>query len=82
MMNLDSVTKIPQILEGLKTYLETDIKVQDAVALANLFKGVSQDKFIIETVQGNPVYINGISYLEPDTIEVQKKLKLLFIQKK
>jgi LCP family protein required for cell wall assembly len=77
MMNLDSVTKIPQILEGLKTYLETDIKLQDAVALANLFKGVSQDKFIIETVQGNPVYINGISYLEPDTIEVQKKVKSL-----
>lgn len=77
MMNLDSVTKIPQILEGLKTYLETDIKLQDAVALANLFKGVSQDKFIIETVQGNPVYINGISYLEPDTIGVQKKVKSL-----
>jgi LCP family protein required for cell wall assembly len=77
MMNLDSVKKIPQILEGLKTYLETDIKLQDAVALANLFKGVSQDKFIIETVQGNPVYINGISYLEPDTIEVQKKVKSL-----
>lgn len=77
MMNLDSVTKIPQILEGLKTYLETDIKLQDAVALANLFKRVSQDKFIIETVQGNPVYINGISYLEPDTIEVQKKVKSL-----
>jgi LCP family protein required for cell wall assembly len=77
MMNLDSVKKIPQILEGLKTYLETDIKLQDAVALANLFKRVSQDKFIIETVQGNPVYINGISYLEPDTIEVQKKVKSL-----
>jgi len=77
MMNLGSVTKITQILEGLKTYLETDLKLQDAVALANLFKGVSQDKFIIETVQGNPVYINGISYLEPDTIEVQKKVKSL-----
>lgn len=77
MMNLDSVKKIPLILEGLKTYLETDIKLQDAVALANLFKRVSQDKFIIETVQGNPVYINGISYLEPDTIEVQKKVKSL-----
>lgn len=77
MMNLDSVKKIPQILEGSKTYLETDIKLQDVVALANLFKRVSQDKFIIETVQGNPVYINGISYLEPDTIEVQKKVKSL-----
>lgn len=77
MMNLDSVKKIPLILEGLKTYLETDIKLQDAVALANLFKRVSQDKFIIETVQGNPVYLNGISYLEPDTIEVQKKVKSL-----
>lgn len=77
MMNLDSVKKIPLILEGLKTYLETDIKLQDAVALANLFKRVSQDKFIIETVQGNPVFINGISYLEPDTIEVQKKVKSL-----
>jgi len=77
MMNLGSVTKITQILEGLKTYLETDLKLQDAVALANLFKGVSQNKFIIETVQGNPVYINGISYLEPDTIEVQKKVKSL-----
>ncbi|MHC2994243.1 MAG: LCP family protein [Candidatus Atribacteria bacterium] len=77
MMKFDSVTKIPQLLEGIKEYIETNIKVQDIIAIANLFRGVNQEKFKLETVHGNPVYIEGISYLEPDIEEVQKRVKSL-----
>jgi len=81
MMNFDSITKIPQISEEMKGYIETDIKVQDAVALANLFKGINQEQFKIETIQAKPVYIEGVSYLEPDVEEVRQRVKSLIYSK-
>jgi len=80
-MNFDSITKIPQISEEMEKYIETNIKVQDAIALANLFKGINQEKFKVETVQGKPVYIEGISYLEPDVEEVRQRVKSLIYSK-
>ena len=77
MMNFDSIAKIPQISEGMNEYIETDINVQDAIALANLFKGTNQEKFNVETVQGEPVYIKGVSYLEPDVEKVRQRVKSL-----
>ena len=81
MISFDSIIKIPQISEGMKGYIETNIEARDTVALANLFRGVNQEKFRIETVQGNPVYIKGISYLEPNVEEVQQKVKSLIYGK-
>ncbi|MDD5015558.1 MAG: LCP family protein [Atribacterota bacterium] len=81
MMNFDSITKLPQISEEMKGYIETDIKVQDAIALANLFKGINQEEFKIETIQARPIYIEGISYLEPDLEEVRRRVKSLIYGK-
>jgi len=80
-INFDSMIKIPQISEGMKDYIETNIEARDTVALANLFRGVNQEKFRIETVQGEPVYIEGISYLEPNVEEVQQRVKSLIYGK-
>jgi len=81
MMNFDSITKIPQISEEMKGYIETNINVQDAIALANLFKGINQEEFKIETIQAKPIYIKGISYLEPDVEEVRQRVKSLIYSK-
>ena len=81
MIHFDSITKIPQIAEGVKGYIETNIEAQDAIALANLFRGVNQEKFRIETVEGEPVYIKGISYLDPNVEEVQQRVKSLIYSK-
>lgn len=81
MMKFDSITKIPQISEGMKGYIETNIKTKDAIALANLFRGVNQEKFRVETVQSKPVYIEGISYLEPNVEEVRQRVKSLIYGK-
>ena len=81
MISFDSITKIPQISEGMKGYIETNIKAQDAIAFANLFRGINQEKFKVETVQGEPVYIEGISYLEPDVEEVRQRVKSLIFSK-
>jgi len=81
MINFDSITKIPQISEGMKGYIETNIEARYTVALTNLFRGVNQEKFRIETVQGKPVYIEGISYLEPNVEEVQQRVKSLIYGK-
>ena len=81
MINFDSMIKIPQISEGMKDYIETNIEARDTVVLANLFRGVNQEKFKVETVQGEPVYIEGISYLEPDVEEVRQRVKSLIYSK-
>ena len=81
MMKFDSITKIPQLLEGIKGYIETNMKVQDVIAIANLFKNVNREKFKLETVQSKPVYIEGVSYLEPGVEEVQQRVKSLIYGK-
>ncbi len=81
MMNFNFITKIPQISEGMKGYVETNIKAQDAIALANLFRGVNQEKLRVETVQTKPAYIEGVSYLVPNVEEVQQKVKSLIYGK-
>ena len=80
-MNFNSITKIPQISEEMKGYIETNINVQDAIALANLFKGINQEEFKVETIQAKPIYIKGISYLEPDVEEVRQRIKSLIYSK-
>ena len=81
MINFDSITKIPQISEGMKVYMETNLEAQDAIALANMFRGVNQEKFRVETIQSKPVYIDGISYLEPNVKEVQQRVKSMIYGK-
>src|SRR5665648_65701 len=81
MMNFDFIIKIPQISEEMEGYIETNINVQDAIALANLFKGINQEEVKIETIQAKPVYIKGISYLEPDVEEVRQRVKSLIYGK-
>ncbi|MBU4602361.1 LCP family protein [bacterium] len=81
MISFDSIIKIPQISEGMKEYIETNIEARDTVALANLFRGANQEKFRVETVQSKPVYIKGISYLEPNVEEVQQRVKSLIYSK-
>jgi len=65
----------------MKGYIETNIKAQDAIVLANLFRGVNQEKFRVETIQSKPVYIEGVSYLEPNVEEVQQRVKSLIYGK-
>ena len=81
MISFDSITKIPQISEGMKGYIETNIRAQDAIAFANLFRGINQEKFRVETVQSKPVYIEGVSYLEPNVEEVQQSVKSMIYGK-
>lgn len=76
-MKYNSVLKIPQLLEEVKDCINTNIELQDVITLANLFSGVSQEKFKFETIQCTPVYIEGISYLEPNVEEVRQRINSL-----
>lgn len=76
-MKYNSVLKIPQILEEVKDCINTNIELQDVITLTNLFSGVSQEKFKFETIQCTPVYIEGISYLEPNVEEVRQRINSL-----
>ncbi len=75
MMKYENFNKIPKLLEEVKGSLETDIEMKDVMALINLFKGVEQEKIKFEIIQAKPVYIEGISYLEPEVKEVRERIK-------
>lgn len=77
MIKYNTFTKIPKLLEEIKDCLETNIQKQDALALVNLFNGVHQEKFKFEIIQAEPVYISGVSYLQPDVEKVRNKIKTL-----
>jgi len=72
-----SIMKIPQLLEEVKGCVQTNIELPKATALANLLSSIGPEKFEFETIQGEPVYIGGVNYLEPNLEEVRQRIKSL-----
>ncbi len=74
-LNLENITKIPVIINSLTDYIKTDMSPNEIITLARLMKDVDRTKIWIETIRGEPQYINGISYLIVDFTEVQKRVQ-------
>ncbi len=76
-LQFDSMVKIPNIINSLKEYIRTNMDTNEILSLARLMKDIDKNKIWIETIQGEPRYINGISYLVNDEEEVRKKVSFL-----
>jgi len=57
-----SITKVPDYIQTLYMYVETDMKVKDMVTLAYRAKGVKTDEIAKATLPGVPETIGGVSY--------------------
>jgi LCP family protein required for cell wall assembly len=57
---------VSSIIEELKKSVNTNIPSEDMVQLALWFRGLKERKFETETMPGEPTYVNGISFWEPD----------------
>ncbi|MBP8718280.1 MAG: LCP family protein [Candidatus Atribacteria bacterium] len=80
-LNVDNLTKIPNIVSSLPDYINTNMGSSDIISLARLMKDIDREKIWIETIKGEPQYIGGVSYLVVDTQEVKDRVNYLIENK-
>ncbi len=80
-MNLDSIIKIPNIVTSLTEYISTNMSPNKIVSLARLMKDVDREKIWVETIHGEPQYIDRVSYLVAGAQEVEKRVQYLIDNK-
>lgn len=73
-LNIENMTKIPALINSITDYINTNINPNDIITLAKIMKDVDRSKIWVETIQGEPQYINGVSYLVPDATEVKNRI--------
>ncbi len=54
------------IMEEIKGAVHTNILSEDLVQLALWFKGLQEKHMVVETLPGEPIYIDGVNFWEPD----------------
>jgi hypothetical protein len=80
-LNFESMAKIPTIINNLTDYIKTNMNPNELIALARLMKDVDRTKIWVETIQGDPQYIDGVSYLVADDNDVKKRVQNLIENK-
>ncbi len=80
-MNLESMTKIPSMITSLIDHIDTDMSPNEIIFLTKLMKNIDRSKIWIETIQGEPQYIDGVSYLVADTEKIKNRVKYLIDNK-
>jgi len=73
---------IPQIINDLRDAVHTDIPTENLIGLALWFKGLADGTIQLEMLPGEPTYIDGVSYYEPDLEAGRHILQEFFARKK
>ncbi|HPU08189.1 MAG TPA: LCP family protein [Candidatus Atribacteria bacterium] len=60
------VTRLPQLIESTREALSTNLTGDYLKQLVMWFQGLNDRIIRMETMPGEPTYINGVSYWEPD----------------
>ena len=70
-----NLTKIPELIEELGHNVESNISPIQMVYLALVAKKAYDEERVISTqLEGTPVMLNGVFFLEPDLPDVNKKI--------
>jgi polyisoprenyl-teichoic acid--peptidoglycan teichoic acid transferase len=80
-MDFSSMIKIPNIVANLTEYINTNMDGNEIMSLAKLMKDVNREKIWVETIQGEPQYIDGVSYLIADEQKVKRRVQYLIENK-
>lgn len=80
-MNFDIIVKLPNIVSSLTEYIKTNMNSNEIIALARILKEIDRNKIWIETIKGEPKYIDRVSYLVVDAEKVEKRVKYLIENK-
>ena len=80
-MNFDIMVKLPNIISSLTEYIKTNMNPNEIISLARILKDIDRDKIWVETIKGEPQYIDRVSYLVVEQEQVEKRVKYLIDNK-
>jgi len=80
-MNFESMVKLPNIINNLTEYIDTNMNTNEIISLARIMKDIDRNEVWVETIQGEPRYIDRVSYLVVDSQEVKKRVQYLIDNK-
>ncbi|MZQ76011.1 MAG: LytR family transcriptional regulator [Peptoclostridium sp.] len=72
------ILKVPDYIETLHMYVESDMKVNDMIKIAYKGKKVNADDITKVTFPGEPATIGGVAYYQPDMDEYDEIKAQLF----
>lgn len=78
-MKTSSVAKIPQLARDIASNLETNIGIQRMVQYGELMRSLESPDMEIETLAGEAMYIQGISYFVVDEIAIEEQVQRLLL---
>jgi LCP family protein required for cell wall assembly len=81
LLDVSNLLKIPNLVRELNNNVKTDISVKDMVSIANLLRSVKVDNLSSQTLPGEPVWINKISYWQLDQAKVKNMLDEILYEK-
>lgn len=82
MKSIDSITKIPEVLNICKTYIKTDMSIYELSQYAGFLKGVDENKVEIATLPGAPNQKGYISYWILDPQKTQEVIDRIIYRDK
>ena len=82
MKSLETLTKIPEVLNICKTYIKTDMSIYELSQYAGFLKGVDENKIEIATLPGAPNQRGYISYWILDPQKTQEVIDRIIYRDK
>lgn len=82
MKSLDTITKLPEVLNICKTYIKTDMSFYELSQYAGFIKGVDENKIEIATLPGAPNQKGYISYWILDPQKTQEVIDRMIYRDK
>jgi LCP family protein required for cell wall assembly len=77
-----TLARLPALFESLKQALRTNIPRENILQLALWFKGLEEKAVTMDILPGEPVYINGLSFWEPQLDVAREKIHEFFARER
>jgi anionic cell wall polymer biosynthesis LytR-Cps2A-Psr (LCP) family protein len=77
-----TLARLPALFESLKQALRTNIPLENILQLALWFKGLEEKAVTMDILPGEPVYLNGLSFWEPQLDVAREKIHEFFARER
>lgn len=77
-----TLAHLPALFESLKQALHTNIPLENILQLALWFKGLEEKAVTMDILPGEPVYLNGLSFWEPQLDVAREKIHEFFARER
>lgn len=74
LLNVQTLWKVPELAREVNRYVATDLTLKGMITLVKELKDISPENLKVATLPGKPVWIDNISYWQPDYTAMQEIL--------